>query len=58
MEKHVLRVMIITIVVSANEYFVSPFFDVDIQILETSCKLPFLFPPHCQNALESLLSWA
>ena len=25
MEKHVLRVMIITIVVSANEYFVSPF---------------------------------
>ena len=53
-----LRVMIITIVVSANEYFVSPFFDVDIQILETSCKLSFLFPPHCQNALESLLSWA
>ena len=30
--------------------------EVEFKFQRCSCKLSFLFPPHCQSALESLLS--
>ena len=47
---------IISNVISANQHFASTFLMQIFKCQRLSCKLSFLFLPHCQSALESLLA--
>ena len=46
----------ITYVISTNQHFILTFSKQIFKFQRCSCKLSFLFPPHCQSNLESFLA--
>ena len=46
----------ITYVISTNQHFILTFSKQIFKFQRCSCKLSFLFPPHCQSNLEGFLA--